>query len=66
MFSVALSILRHTMRAHSHNAFAIDVAHDVRPRQFQDSLVMFVNTVLIPFKSGKEGGGESVEELNQR
>jgi len=27
---------------------------------------MFVNTVLIPFTSGKKGGGESVEELNQR
>jgi len=34
MFSVALSILHHTMRAHSHNALAIGFTHDVRPRQF--------------------------------
>ena len=27
---------------------------------------MFVNTVLVPFKSGIEGGCESVEELHQR
>ena len=38
----------------------------MRPRQLQDSLGTFVNTVLIPFRGGKEGGGENVEELNQR
>ena len=36
MFSVALSILHHTMRAYSHDAFAIGVVHNIRPCQFQD------------------------------
>ena len=66
VFSVALNILHHTMRAYSHDAFAIGVAYDVRPRQFQDSVGMFVNTVLVPFRGGKEGGCESVGELHQR
>ena len=66
MFSVALSILHHTMRAYSHDSFAIGVAYDMRPRQFHDSVGMFINTVLVPFRGGKEGGCESVEELHQR
>ena len=50
MFSFVLSVLHHSMRAYSHEAFA----------------VMFVNTVLVPFAGGKEGGMEMVQALNQR
>eukprot|EP00555_Chaetoceros_dichaeta_P013686 CAMPEP_0198263516 /NCGR_PEP_ID=MMETSP1447-20131203/12267_1 /TAXON_ID=420782 /ORGANISM="Chaetoceros dichaeta, Strain CCMP1751" /LENGTH=146 /DNA_ID=CAMNT_0043952131 /DNA_START=268 /DNA_END=708 /DNA_ORIENTATION=+ len=56
MFTVALSILHHSLRAYSHDAFAVGIAHDVRPPQFVDTVGMFVNTVLVPFGGGKEGG----------
>ena len=66
MFTVALSILNHSLRAYSHDAFAVGIAHDVRPPQFADTVGMFVNTVLVPFGGGKEGGCERVEDLHRR
>ena len=66
MFSLALSTLHQSMRAYSHEAFAVGVAHDVRPREFQDTVGMFVNTVLVPFKGGEGGGCESVRDLHHR
>ena len=66
MFSAALSILHHSMRAYSREAFAVGVAHDARPRQFRDTVGMFVNTVLVPFKGGTDGGCETVQDLHRR
>eukprot|EP00560_Eucampia_antarctica_P002932 CAMPEP_0197841126 /NCGR_PEP_ID=MMETSP1437-20131217/45995_1 /TAXON_ID=49252 ORGANISM="Eucampia antarctica, Strain CCMP1452" /NCGR_SAMPLE_ID=MMETSP1437 /ASSEMBLY_ACC=CAM_ASM_001096 /LENGTH=391 /DNA_ID=CAMNT_0043450827 /DNA_START=94 /DNA_END=1266 /DNA_ORIENTATION=- len=66
MFTAALSILHHCLRAYSHDAFAVGIAHDVRPPQFADTVGMFVNTVLVPFEGGKEGGYERVEDLHRR
>eukprot|EP00957_Ditylum_brightwellii_P088171 6715685-Ditylum_brightwellii.AAC.1 len=65
MFAVALGILHQTVHAYSHNAFTIGVAHDVRPHQFRNAVGMFVNTALVPFTGGKEGGYRSVKELHQ-
>lgn len=66
MFSLALSAYHHSMQAYSHEAFAIGVAYDARPHQFLDSVGMFVNTVLFPFKGGKDGGMETVKDVHQR
>ena len=66
MFSLALGTLHHLMRAYSRESFAIGVAHDVRPRQFRDTVGMLVNTVLVPFEGGKNGGRESLKDLHRR
>ena len=66
MFSAALHIVHQTLRGYSHEPFALGVAHDVRPRQFRDSVGMFVNTVLVPLAGGKEGGNETVEDIHRR
>merc|ERR1712151_132594 len=66
MFSMALSVLHRCMRAYSHNAFAVGVAVDTRPYQFRDTVGMFVNTILVPFVGGKDGGKETVQALHKR
>src|SRR6056300_170357 len=63
LFSLALGVMHHTVGAYSHESFAIGTAYDSRPSQFHD---MFVNTVLIPFAKGVEGGKETLKELNGR
>ena len=66
LFVVAMSVLHQLMRAYSHQAYAIGIARDTRPRQFHDTVGMFVNTVLVPFSGGKAGGSETVQELHDR
>ena len=66
MFVFALSILHHCMRAYSRDAYAIGTAYDGRPGAFSDAIGMFVNTVLVPFMGGKEGGTETLKELHTR
>ena len=66
MFVLFLGILHNTLRAYSHEAYAIGTAYDTRPPQFHHTLGMFVNTVLIPFLGGKQGGEESFRELQDR
>ena len=44
--------------------FAVDIAHDVRPTQFVDTVCMLVNTVLVPFGGEKENRCVCVEDLN--
>lgn len=63
-FVVAMNMLHQLMRAYSHQAYAIGIARDTRPRQFRDTVGMFVNTVLVPFSGGKAGGSETVQELH--
>lgn len=64
MFTVAQNILHHSLDAHSYDMFAVDIAHDVRPTQFVDTVCMLVNTVLVPFGGEKEDRCVCVEDLN--
>ena len=66
LFSLALGVMHQAIRAYSHEAFAIGTAYDSRPSQFHDTIDMFVNTVLVPFAKGAEGGKETLKELNDR
>src|SRR6056300_1790097 len=66
LFSLALGVMHHVIRAYSHEPFAIGTVYDARPPQFHDTIGMFVNTVLIPFAKGVEGGKETLKELNDR
>src|SRR6056300_1261722 len=66
LFSLALGVMHHVIRAYSHEPFAIGTVYDARPPQFHDTIGMFVNTVLIPFAKGVEGGKETLKELNYR
>src|SRR5210317_423370 len=66
LFSLALGVMHHAIRAYSHEPFAIGTVYDARPPQFHDTIGMFVNTVLIPFAKGVEGGKETLKELNDR
>ena len=66
MFVLALGILHHSMRAYNHGAYAIGTAYDTRPGKFHDTIGMFVNTVLVPFLGGKEGGEETLSEVYNR
>ena len=66
LFSLALGVMHHVLRAYSHESFAIGTAYDARPPQFHDTVGMFVNTVLIPFGKGVEASKETLKELNDR
>ena len=66
LFALALGVMKEAVRAYSHEAFAIGTAYDSRPARFRDCIGMFVNTVLIPFGKGKEGGNETLTQLNDR
>jgi non-ribosomal peptide synthetase component F len=66
LFSLALGVMHHAIRAYSHESFAIGTVYDARQPQFHDTIGMFVNTVLIPFSKGVEGGKETLRELNNR
>src|SRR6056300_1670034 len=66
LFSLALGVMHHVIRAYSHEPFAIGTVYDARPPPFHDTIGMFVNTVLIPFAKGVEGGKETLKELNDR
>eukprot|EP00984_Skeletonema_dohrnii_P018334 scaffold8539_cov133-Skeletonema_dohrnii-CCMP3373.AAC.1 len=66
LFSLALAIMQKSLRAYSHEAFAIGTAFDARPSYFRDTVGMFVNTVLIPFGKGEEGSKETLKQLNDR
>ena len=62
LFSFAVYVLNHTLRAYSREGFALGVANDTRRSQFIDTIGMFVNTVLIPFQGGYESGRETMKE----
>ena len=66
LFSLALGVMHQAIRAYSHESFAIGTVYNSRPSQFRDTIGMFVNTVLIPFAKGAEGGKETFKELNDR
>ena len=66
MFIVALQLLHHTMRAYSRAAYAIGISHDTRPGKFRDTVGMFVNWALVPFRGGKKGGTETPRQLQIR
>ena len=66
LFAFALGAMKETVRAYSHESFAVGIAYDSRPARFRDSIGMFVNTVLIPFGKGNEGGKETLKQLNHR
>ena len=50
------------LRAYSHAAFALGVAYDTRPPQCMETVGMFVNTVLVPFRAA----AEPIEEVQRR
>ena len=66
LFSLALGVMHMSLRAYSHEAFAVGTAFDARPSSFRDTVGMFVNTVLIPFGKGEEGSKETFKQLNDR
>ena len=66
MFVLALGVLHHSLRSYSHCGYAIGTAYDVRPGMFLDAIGMFVNTVLVPFRGGSEGGEETLMQLHSR
>eukprot|EP00521_Asterionellopsis_glacialis_P014480 CAMPEP_0195308118 /NCGR_PEP_ID=MMETSP0707-20130614/38061_1 /TAXON_ID=33640 /ORGANISM="Asterionellopsis glacialis, Strain CCMP134" /LENGTH=564 /DNA_ID=CAMNT_0040372377 /DNA_START=439 /DNA_END=2129 /DNA_ORIENTATION=- len=66
LFTLALSVMHKSLHAYSHDAFAIGTAFDARPSYFHDTVGMFVNTVLIPFGTGKEDSKETLKQLNDR
>ena len=52
--------------ADSYHTSSITLDYESRPSKFHDTIGMFVNTVLIPFAKGVEGGKETLKELNDR
>ena len=54
MINAALSILHHSLDAQSYDMFVVDIAHDVRPKQFLGTVYMLLNTMVVSF------GGKNV------
>ena len=65
-FVFSLYCLHHTISAYSHSYFAVAIAHDTRCSAFHNTIIMFVNTVLVPFLKSMGCEGETLGDLNKR